>query len=234
MPDPAATPARHVLITRPEADQARTAGLIAARGFIPLAAPCLAVETRAVPMAPGIQAVLVASGNALPALTPAPIPLLAVGDATAARARAAGWTRVDSAGRDAEALAALAIGRLDPAAGPLLLPSAEGQGARLASALRAAGFTVRRRVAYRVRRAPALPPAALAAIAHGQVHAALFLSGETARAFRALLPAGMRPALANVMALAIGSPAADALKPLPWRAIRLARSPTLEDVLALL
>jgi hypothetical protein len=49
-----------------------------------------------------------------------------------------------------------------------------------------------------------------------------------------LLPASGVDHLRGVLALAIGKAAADALKPLPWRQVRLARTPTLDDVLALL
>ena len=66
------------------------------------------------------------------------------------------------------------------------------------------------------------------------LHAALFLSAETARAFVCLLRPELVASLENVLALAIGKQAADALKPLRWRQIRLAPSPTLDDVLALL
>jgi hypothetical protein len=71
-----------------------------------------------------------------------------VGDATAARARAAGFGDVTSAGRNAEALAALVGARCRADGGTLLLPTAEGEGLVLARTLRAAGFAVARRTVY--------------------------------------------------------------------------------------
>lgn len=183
------------------------------------------------------QAVLVTSGNALPALPAAlhATPLLAVGDATAARARAAGFAEVLSAGRDAAALADLAAARLDPAAGPLLLASGAGQGFELAAALRVSGFTVIRRVAYVAQPATALPQAARAALAAGQVGTALFFSPETARVFVTLLQRDMPPAIVQgVVALAISSRTADALFPLPWRHVRVASQPDQDTLLTLL
>lgn len=222
-----------VLITRPATDAAATAEKLAHLHWQPITAPCLTIETLT-PCLPKAAAILITSANALPALTATPTPLLAVGDATAARARALGFTRVESAGRDAEALAALAAARLNPADGPLLLAVGAGQGGPLAVTLRAHGFRVLRRVAYRACPVRAFPAAAAESIQAGTLHAALFLSADTARIFVRLLPAALRPALASIIAAAIGPAAADALKPLPWRAIRVAARPTLDDTLALL
>jgi uroporphyrinogen-III synthase len=234
LPEPASPARRLVLITRPREDAARTAALVKSHGYEPLAAPFLTIRTLAPEIPRDVQAIIVASGNALPALPIFPVPLLAVGDSTAARARAAGFAHVESAGRDAEALVGLATRMLRPAAGPLLLASGEGQGLRLAAALQANGFSVLRCVTYAAEPVHAFPPEAEAALRANTLHAAFFLSGETAAAFVKLLPSALRPALENVLALAIGKTAADALKPLPWRQVRLARSPTLDDVLALL
>jgi len=181
-----------------------------------------------------VQAVLVTSGNALHGLPPSAVPLLAVGDATAERARAAEFASVHSAAGDGSALVALATRLLRPDAGPLLLACGRGQGQALATSLRAQAFTVIRRVTYAAAPVAAFPAAAADALRADAVHAALFLSAETAAAFVRLLPPALAVTLENVLALAIGKAAADALKPLLWRQIRLAHSPTLDDVLALL
>ncbi|MDE2333668.1 MAG: uroporphyrinogen-III synthase, partial [Rhodospirillales bacterium] len=132
-----------VLVTRPVDQAAQTARRLRAMGHAPLLAPALAIEARRLAPVARVQAVLVTSANALASL-PEPLRqhrLLAVGDATAGRARAAGFTDVASAGRDAAALAALATRLLDPAAGPVLLAVGEGHGVTLAAALRDAGFS---------------------------------------------------------------------------------------------
>lgn len=228
-----------VLVTRPAPGAEETAGRLTALGFTPVLAPMLAIEPLR-PSLPGpdrLQALVVASGNALAGLSPGfqALPLLAVGDATAARACAAGFALVYSAGADAAALAALAGRLCRPAAGPLLLAAGAGQGARLAAALRALGFRVIRRAVYRARPATALPEAAAAALADGEIGAALFFSAETARAFvRCVRAAGLAGSLAGVEAIVIGEPAAEALRGLPFRRVRVALRPNQTEMLALL
>jgi uroporphyrinogen-III synthase len=223
-----------VLVTRPAGEAGATADRLRALGFDPVVAPFVAIRPRSA-MAPlPAQAVLVTSGNALAGLAVSAMPLLAVGDVTATRARQAGFTDVRSAGRDAAALAALAQACLAPQAGPLLVVCGQGQGHALCADLRARGFRVWRRVTYAATPVRQFPATAELALRGGGVHAALFLSGETAVAFVRLLTPDLAPTLANVLALAIGKRAADALHDLPWRQVRLARTPTLDDVLALL
>jgi uroporphyrinogen-III synthase len=226
----------HVLITRPLPAGATTADAVVALGFVPLLAPALVVCARELGEIPaGLAAIAVTSGNALPGLPVSlhRLPLFAVGDATAARARAVGFADVTSAGADAAALAALLTRRAP--AGPLLLAVGEGQGAALEQALRAAGKPVHRRVLYAAEPAAELPAAAVAALRTGTVGAALFFSAETARVFvRLVEAAGLADALGGVRACAIGVPAVVALRTLRWREIRQADRPTQEAMLALL
>lgn len=225
-----------VLITRPEPGASDTARRVRDGGWAPVVAPLLRIRPLPAPLpdAERCQAVLVASLHALglPASFHAR-PLLTVGDATAGRARAAGFREIRSAGRDAAALAALARATLDPAGPPLLLSAGRGQGAALADDLRAAGFRVIRRATYHAAPVSRLPDAATSAIAAG-LAAALFFSAETSRTFVRLLPASRHPALTGTEALAISAAAAAVLSPLPWRRIRVAVQPTQNHVLALL
>ena len=226
-----------ILITRPEPGAGETAARLLAVGLHPVIAPFLSVRLNraALPAPDTLQAVLVTSGNAVAAL-PDPyraLALLAVGDATAARAIEAGFIAVQSADGDAAALAGLAARRLDPAAGPLLLASGQGQGAPLARDLRGYGFRVHRRAVYTTTRVRHFPGAASEAIRDG-LRAAMFFSAETARAFVGLLPASLISALAGVDALTIGAATAEAVRPLPWRDVRVAARPTQDGVLALL
>ena len=223
-----------ILTTRPPSPTDKLPGLLAARGFTPIAAPLLQVRLHHPACPPSAQAILVTSANALATAAPAGVPLLAVGDATAERARAVGFTDVRSAAGDALALAALAAATLRPAGGPLLLLSGARQGMAIAAALRREGFRVLRRVTYEASPVAALPHQAAHALAEDTLHAAIFLSGETAAAFVRLLPSASIQHLHGVLGLAIGKAAADALKPLPWRQIRIASTPNLDGVLALL
>lgn len=223
------------MVTRPEPGASETARRLRALHHHPVVAPLLRIRPLALAPFGDVGAVLITSGNAVPFL-PASLrgtPLLAVGHATADRARSVGFTRVASADGDAAALAELTR-RACPPGAALLFATARGQGAPLTAALRAHGFVVRRRAVYAARPAGRMPPAAARALRDGSLAAALFLSAETARAFVRLLPPALHPALAAVDALAIGQPAADALCVLPWRRVRVSAKPTQDSLLALL
>jgi uroporphyrinogen-III synthase len=224
-----------VLVTRPEPGASETAQRLLAMDFHPVVAPLLHIRRFEPALPPKVGAILITSGNAVPCL---PIslhgtPLLAVGNATADRARAAGFTHVLSADGDALALAALAREACQPGAA-LLLAIARRQGAPLAAALRAGGFVVHRRVVYAAQPIERLPAAAVHSLQGGSLAAAIFLSAETARAFVRLLPPPLLPTLAEIDALAIGQPAAEALRFLPWRRVRVSAKPTQDSILAML
>jgi uroporphyrinogen-III synthase len=82
---PEATPG--VLITRPEPGASETAVRVSALGLRPVIAPVLEIHTlpSRLPPAARLQAIVTASGNAIPALPPSHhgLPLLAVGAMTA-------------------------------------------------------------------------------------------------------------------------------------------------------
>lgn len=228
-----------VLITRPPPGAEDTAARVAALGLRPILAPLLDIAPLAVRLPPpaDVQAILIASGHAIPSLPLAlhSVPVLAVGDATAARARAAGFLHVRSAGADAVALAALAADVADPHGRPLLLAAGRGQSQKLAADLRGRGFRVLRRAVYASSPARRLPDAALAALASPLLRAVLFFSAETAHAFvRLLVRARLRDSVREVDACAIGAPAAAAIEVLPWRHVMCAARPTQDAMLALL
>jgi uroporphyrinogen-III synthase len=232
-------PAPSVLITRPEPGAGETAASVVSLGFRPILAPALEILPLPcrLPPAARLQAIVIASGNAVQALPASHrgLPLLAVGDATAARARAAGFTRTESADGDAHALAALTGRSCDRKGAALLLATARGQGEALAADLRARGFRVIRRAVYAAVPARTLPAAACNDLAAGAVTAALFFSAETARHCVWLLRrARLHEAVRTVDALAIGRSAAVALEALPWRRIRVAARPNQDAMLALL
>lgn len=238
-----ATSGPAILVTRPEPGAEETARRVAALGYRPVLAPALVLEPRPFRLPPA-QALLLTSRAAARALvTAAPasstLPVLAVGEATAAEARAHGFLNATAAGGDAAALAELAAARLDPAAGPLLLAVGEGYGQDLAAGLRARGFRVLRRVAYAARPASALPPAAYAALSAGEVAAAMFFSPRSAACAITLLRAtGLAETAARMEALAISPRVAStleaALAPLAWRALRVAERPDQDALLDLL
>lgn len=148
-------------MTRAQPGADRTAGRLAARGFIPVVAPVLEIRPFAGPEPDlnGIGALAFTSPNGVDAfarLTPRrDLPAFAVGDATAAAARAAGWNDVVSASGAIEDLARLLA---DRASGPVLAPGAREPAGDLAGLL-AGRVEVRRLVVYEAVETQASPPA---------------------------------------------------------------------------
>lgn len=226
-----------VLITRPEPGASQTAVRVAALGFEPVMAPALAIEPAdpKLPACGKIAAVLVTSGNALAACLPAfrDSLVITVGDATAARARGMGFSRVVSAAGDGDALAGLVARDRPIGEGSLLLAVGQGHGVALATTLRRHGFRVVRRVTYRACPTNALPDAAVAALRAGRVRAALFFSADTARAFvTTVQQSALTETVRTIDALAIGAAAGVALQALPWRRIGVAAQPNQDAMLA--
>ena len=209
---------------------------MAALGWTPVPAPALLLLPRVAALPPA-QAVLLTSRAAARALAGRwpDAPVLAVGEASAAEARAGGAGRVVAAAGTAESLAELAAGRLEPGAGPLLLAAGQGYAVELAAALRRRGFRVLRRVVYAAGPARALPDPARDALAHGRIGAALFFSPRSAEvALRLWREAGVATAATAVVALALSARVASALEDLPWRDLRVASRPDQDALLALL
>jgi uroporphyrinogen-III synthase len=239
-PQPAPSPgAGTVLVTRPEPGGAETAARVAALGWTPILAPALILSPRSFVMPPA-QAVLLTSRAAARALPPpVPIPVLAVGEATAAEARHAGWTDIRAAAGTAQDLAELAARTLDPGAGPLLLAVGEGYALDLAAELRTRGFRVIRRIAYAAGPATLLPDPARHALADGHVTAILFHSPRSALcAITLLRNAGLAAAAEGMEVLAISrrvaEAAAAAIRPHAWRSLRIAPRPEEDALLGLL
>lgn len=212
---------------------------VADRGLEPIAAPLLTIRPLSPAMPQRVQAILLTSGQAaahLASLSPGlrDRPVLAVGDATAMRARDAGFSEVSSADGDAGRLAALAARTLSAADGIVLLACGQGQGLELATSLRQTGFGVVRRCVYRAIGAARLDPAAIAALRDDRVEAILFFSGETAERFASLLPRALAGRLSDVRALAISDAAASRLRGFGWKSLEAAARPTAASLLSLL
>src|SRR6266540_1547691 len=180
------------LVTRPRAEAAALAEALIARGIEAIVEPLLDIHYRhgPPPDLAGVQAILCTSANGVRALArlsdERAVPLFAVGDASAARARDAGFARVESAGGSIVDLVALVRGRVDPAAGRLLHVAGSTIPGDLAGALREAGVAVDRAVLYEAHPSAGLGAEALRALAAGIVDFALFFSPRTAAIFARL------------------------------------------------
>lgn len=222
----------HVLVTRPEPQATRTAALLTERGHRTHIAPLAVIELLrpALPPAAAVDAVLLTSANAVPALRAyRHLPVYTVGDATAAAARAAGAMRVISADGDWLRLAALLTGPKGPPAGSRLLHlSGTAIAGDLAGAVRAAGFPCERRAVYTVRAADALPPELLRLLDVGTLEAALFFSPLHARTCcRLVEEAAVGNKLAGIRAICLSEAVAQPLRELVWQGVKVAEAPTL-------
>jgi uroporphyrinogen-III synthase len=179
-----------LLVTRPEADAARTADTFRARGHAVLVAPLLRMEVTDADLGPDPAAVLFTSANAVRALTAHPqhdilrrLPVYAVGARTAAAAHAAGFAEVAAGDGDVQALAGLIAEARRDAGGTLLHLAGEERAGDLAGALAARGFAVHTVVLYRMVAADIFPPEAADALAAGSVDGVLHYSRRSAEIF---------------------------------------------------
>lgn len=230
---------KQVLITRPEPGASQTAARLSALGFFPIVAPVLAIEPvpGRIRLPAGLAATVLTSGNAVAGVPSAchALPAFAVGAATAAKARAAGFASVVDADADASVLPDLVARTIGAGGQTLFLPTAAGQGTALAAALRGKGYRILRRVVYRATVVSELPAAATEALRARRVDSVLFFSSETARGFvRLVQAAGLHDSVVGVDAVAISTRTEVALRPLPWRDIRVASRPNQDAMLVLL
>jgi uroporphyrinogen-III synthase len=154
--------------------------------------------------------------------------VFAVGDATAAAARAAGFAGVLSAAGDVRALATALAARRRELTGVILNPTAAEPAADLAGALEAAGLRVRTTPLYET--APAtLPPDFAARLA--ETGTVLAHSARAASVLAGLLTRHPAP---HLTALALSAQVAEPLAGRGLAEVRIAAQPTEAALLALL
>lgn len=209
---PPAADAVRVLLTRAEADCLTTAARVEAMGFRTLVSPLIETRATAHPPPPGPwDALLITSAKAAAALARlGPAPVFAVGERTAAAARAAGASDVRSADGGARELAALVRETLAPGARLLHVAGVDHKPEPRASLL-AAGYEVEVWNAY-VAAARPLSADARAALTAGEIDAVLHYSRRASTLFlEALAQAGLSD---RVPTLVHGALSDDAAKPL--------------------
>ncbi|KDE19500.1 uroporphyrinogen-III synthase [Acetobacter aceti 1023] len=222
---------RGVIVTRPEPGLSETMAAVADAGWLPLASPALVVQRHTLRLPHKLPAaILLTSGQAVSAVAHAAqqakaldIPVYAVGDRTAQRARDAGFTHVKSADGDARALVVLLQTHQQPQCGSLLLCSGAGQGVELAAWCRQVGFKVVRRVVYAAKSIQHINAQTSAAIQAANVAVVLFFSAESAASWLAALPKAEQNLLAaQASAVVISGRAAGVLRAAGWQNVRIA------------
>ena len=229
-----------LLLTRPRPDSEGLAARLAEMGIETLIAPVLQIE----PLPAGLpdiaddETVLLTSANGARALARASerrdLHLLAVGDATAAAARAAGFSDVTSAERDSDALTRLAIDRAGAEKGRVLHITGSHVAGDLEGSLTAAGLSYRRLALYEARAAETLPAIVETALTSGGVDGVILYSPRSAGVLRELLQAAeLGDAPQKMTAYCLSGAVAKAAGK-GWRRVEVAKAPDTDSLLALL
>lgn len=216
-----------VAITRAQPEADRTAERVRTRGHEAIVAPLLTIVPCGYDTSTeGAQAIIFTSSNGVRAFPDARGAkdrlVLAVGDATAAAAREAGFNHVLSADGNVSTLAELAIRELDPAKGKLIHIAGDHVAGDLGGTLRAAGFSVERRLAYASVARGTLPEEL-----RGPLDIVLFHSVRAAETFAALGAPNAEALVAGCLSGAI----ADAAGKMSWKSIVTAPFPREDDLL---
>jgi uroporphyrinogen-III synthase len=180
----------------------RSAEALRARGHDVLLAPLTRIASVAVDLGPGLwAALLITSANAVRALENhsqrrllSGLPVLAVGDRSAAAARQAGFADVISADGTAQELAALAASRFGGTGRPLLWLAGADRASDLVAALAAVAVPVEMRVIYQAVADTDLSSVVAAALHDGTIDGVLHYSRRGAEAY---LAAAARAGLAG-------------------------------------
>ena len=221
------------IVTRPRADAEAFAAALAERGIDCIVAPVLRIAARADPTADAAlaeaHAILLTSANGARALAAntarRQLRIVAVGDATAAAAHAAGFADTLSVDGDSAALAGFCAERFDPASGGLLHVGGARTTGGLEKTLTRGGFRYARLTLYEAVAADRLPEAAAAALRGGEANAVALFSPRSARIFASLArKAGLAPALATVDAWCL-SGAVAAAAGARWRRVVVSPRP---------
>jgi uroporphyrinogen-III synthase len=230
-----------ILITRPEPDAARTAETLRAAGHEVTVDSLLAVEPVAFAAPAGECAALAAtSANALRAVAADPgiakfklRPLFALGAHTANAAREAGFSNVETAGGDAQALGETLARRL-PAGARVLYLAGENRARDLATWTSPAKIAIETLVVYRAKAADRFRETTATKLGAREIDAVLHFSPRSAATFVTLVrKAGLEAALRSIRHLCLSAAVAAALSEAGARA-EIARRPEEAALLALL
>jgi uroporphyrinogen-III synthase len=219
-----------LLVTRPEAEAARTGAALRARGHEAVLAPLLRIELVdfALPDKPW-SAVVLTSANAARAVAEHPrraaliaAEAFAVGRHTADAARAAGFPTVHCANGDKDDLADLLRARRGDASAPLLYLTGEARAGDLAAG-DAPVLTV---VTYRAVKVQHFAPEVAAALARRELDGVLHFSTRSAQAYLdCAARAGIREAALAPVHICISRQVGEPLAAAGAAALRIAPRP---------
>ncbi len=233
-----------LLVTRPEPDALKLRAVLEEAGHEAVVEPLLSLsfdDADAIDL-DGAQALIATSRNALRALKGGPLlgearhlTLFAVGRATAAEARALGFETVVTGAGTAPELVAHIVSVLDPAAGVLVHLAGDSLAHDLAGELEAHGFRVRQPVVYRMRAATAFADTTVEDLATHAIEGVILMSPRTAAVYARLVARhGLAAAVRTLPHFCLSEAIARRLEPLGPVPRRVAETPGLEELLALI
>jgi uroporphyrinogen-III synthase len=233
-----------LLITRPEPDALKLAGVLEELGHEATVEPLLRVSfdgTDPIEL-DGAQALIATSRNALRVLKSGPalaearqLPLFAVGRATAAEGRALGFATVVTGAGTAPELVGHIVSALDPAAGLVVHLAGDTLAFDLKSELEAHGFRVLQPVVYRMLPAQALSDDTIEQLGMGEIEGVMLMSPRTAAVYVALVTKhGLAATIRPLPHFCLSRAVARRLQPLGSVRVEIAEAPRLEELLALI
>ena len=183
---------RLILTTRPARDAAEDMAYLEERGGHAISSPMLEIKSLSpkLPDPGGFDSVVLTSRHAAAALAGSPVQNLdcyCVGEATAAAAEAAGFSRVVSGPGDGQGLAKLIGGRSDKPPRRVLWAAGRDIGFDMAAALEPFGIEVFQIAVYEAAKVSDFPPDALVSVRDGKVGVVLVHSGRAGEHFSHLL-----------------------------------------------
>jgi uroporphyrinogen-III synthase len=233
-----------LLVTRPEPDALKLAGVLEELGHEATVEPLLSVsfaDTEEIDL-DGAQALIATSRNALRAVKASPalaharaLPLFAVGAATAAEGRALGFETVVTGAGTAAELVGHIVSALDPAAGLVVHLAGDTLAGNLQAELEAHGFRVMQPVVYRMLPAQEFAEETVEQLGMGEIEGVILMSPRTAAVYAALVRKhGLTATVRPLPHFCLSQAVARRLQPLGSVRIETAEAPRLEELLALI
>jgi uroporphyrinogen-III synthase len=225
-----------VLITRPEEQGLSFARDVEALGAIPLLDPLLTIiPIKKTDWASGNppDGVVLTSSHALQESFPSAwqdVPVFVVGKTTADKARLCGARKIYAATGDFSELMGILKKKLPPSSHLVYL---RGEHIRHSLSECLCEYKITQYVTYTAKAASALSPETVAAIKESRLHSLTVFSPRTAHILRELLVEhDLLPFLSAINLLSLSGAVLESLADLPWKDVRVAKSPESDALLA--
>lgn len=224
-----------IILTRPRRDSEALAERLRRLGHSCCITPLLRIRAHPVKVRSSVNAWILTSANAARAFTGTAEqlarPAYAVGSATEAAARAAGFTNVRAGVGDALDLFDMLRAEVPVTEDPLVYLRGRDVRTDLGKLLAYDGYQFEEYTVYSANPVPQFPVRAAREIEHGRADAITFLSARTARIFCDLLPANLHAKLNTMTVFTLSKNVTAELDGLTFKRINAAPEPNVESLL---